>query len=308
MIWATGGMPFYLDSPSTIPGNNLSSLYVRTLTVLNESNISVYPVDVRGLLNYSLEAEPVRRGLPSNGQSRANEAMSQATNRSWLNTSTTDSLRDFAAMTGGKAFYNNNDTAGLFKQAADDSTSYYLIGYHLDTKNTKPGWRPLKVKLRDKEKEKGADVRARTGFMVTNATVNPDLTRKSDLDFAIVSPFDSTGLPITVRWLGTSTNGEKKKVQFNLQVPPNALALGTNLLSFDYMAMAYGAKDKTQGGSMSKTVSGNIPADRLSIFQSQGVGFKNEIELSPGDYLVRFVVRDEVSGRVGSVSAPITVN
>jgi hypothetical protein len=74
------------------------------------------------------------------------------------------------------------------------------------------------------------------------------------------------------------------------------------------MAMAYGAKDKKQGGSRAKTVSGNIPADRLTIFQSQGVGFKNELELAPVDYLVRFVVRDEVSGRVGSVSAPITVN
>jgi VWFA-related protein len=309
VIWATGGMPFYLDSPSTIPGGYLSTLYERTLAVLNESNISVYPVDVRGLLNYSLEAEPSRRGLPNSGQTRANEAMSQATNRSWLNTSTTDSLRDFAAMTGGRAFYNNNDTAGLFKQAADDSSSYYLIGYNLDTKNTKPGWRPLKVKLRDKEKEKGSEVRTRTGFLVTNATINPDFARKSDLDYAIVSPFDSTGLPVTVRWLGTSADGDKKKVQFGLQVPPNALTLGTqNLLSFDYRAMAYGAKDKKQGGSMSKSVSGNIPADRVSIFQAQGVGLKNEIELAPGDYLIRFVVRDDITGRVGSVSAPITVN
>ena len=60
-------------------------------------------------------------------------------------------------MTGGQAFFNNNDISGLFKRVVDDSASYYLIGYYLDTKNTKPGWRQLKVKLRDKDKEKGAD-------------------------------------------------------------------------------------------------------------------------------------------------------
>jgi VWFA-related protein len=309
VIWATGGMPFYLDSPSTVPGGYLSALYERTMAVLNESNISVYPVDVRGLLNSSLEAEPSRRNMPTSGRARANDPMAQASNRSWLNTSTTDTLRDFAAMTGGRAFYNNNDIAGLFKRAVDDSSSYYLVSYYLDTKNTKPGWRQLKVKLVDKEKGKNSDIRARTGFLVTNATANPDIARKSDLDFALVSPFDSTGLPITVRWIGSSADGSKKKVQFGLELPINSITLGAqNLLNFDYIALAYGAKDRKEVDRISKTIRGNIPPDRLPMFQTKGVSFRNELELGPGEYTVRFVVRDDVTGRVGSVSAPLTVN
>jgi len=309
IVWATGGMPFYLDSPSTIPGGYLSSLWERTMTVLNESNVSVYPVDVRGLLNYSLEAEPARQNMPTHGSSRANDAMRQATDRSWLNTSATDTLREVAAMTGGKAFYNNNDVAGLFKRAVDDSSSYYLIGYYLNTKNTKPGWRPLKVSLRDKEKDRNSEVRARSGFLVTNATMNPDITRKSELDFAVLSPFDSTGVPITVRWLTTSGDGSKKKVQFGLQMPGSGLTLGAeNLLDFDYMALAYTSKDRKEAGRLTKTIRGNIPVDRLATFQTQGVNFRNELELEPGNYIVRFVVRDDVTGKVGSVSAPLTVN
>ena len=179
-------MPFYLDSPSTVPGGYLSSLYEHTMNVLSQSNISIYPVDVRGLVNNMPAAEPARPTMPRNG--RPNDAMRQVSNRSWLNSSTTDTLKDFAAMTGGQAFFNNNDISGLFKRAVDDSASYYLIGYYLDTKNTKPGWRQLKVKLRDKDKEKGTELRARSGFFVTNATMNPDIARKSDLDFAALSP------------------------------------------------------------------------------------------------------------------------
>jgi VWFA-related protein len=305
VIWTTGGMPFYMDSPSTVPGGYLSALYERTMAALNESEISVYPVDARGLLNFMPTADSTSPHLARD--MRPDNAMKQVSSRSWLNYATTDTLRDFAAMTGGRAFYNSNDISGLFKRAVDDSSAYYLLGYYLDTKNTKPGWRQLKVKLKQKEKE--AEVRARSGFFVTNATANPDITRKGDLDFAVLSPFDSTGLPVTVRWLGMSADGTKKKVQFGLQLPPNALTLGSeNLLNFDYMAMAYAAKDGKKADSFGKTIRGNIPAERVAQLQVQGLGFKNELKLAPGAYTVRFIVRDNVTGRVGSVSAPLTVN
>jgi VWFA-related protein len=308
VIWATGGMPFYMDSPDTVPGGYLSGLYERTMATLNESNISIYPVDVRGLLNFMPAADPSRQSM-GHPNMTANGAMTQVANRSWVNQSTQETLKDFAAMTGGKAGYNTNDISGLFKSAVDDSSSYYLVGYHLDMKNTKPGWRQLKVKLRQKEKEKEVEVRSRSGFFVTNATVNPDLERKSDLDFAVLSPFDSTGLPLTIRWLGTSSDGANKKVQFSLQLPSNALTLGpNNLLNFDYVARAYTNKDGKVGNVLEKTIQGNIPPDRVAQLQTQGLGFKNELELAPGDYTVRFIVRDDITGRVGSVTAPITVN
>lgn len=38
------------------------------------------------------------------------------------------------------------------------------------------------------------------------------------------------------------------------------------------------------------------------------MGFRNALELAPGKYTVRFVVCDNVTGKVGSVIAPLTVN
>jgi VWFA-related protein len=315
VIWATGGLPFYLETPDVVPGGpggDLSSLYERTMATLNESNISLYPLNVSGLLNGMAAADP---SIPSMGINLVpGEAMQKVSDRSWLTTSTTETLKDFAAMTGGMAGYNSNDIAGLFKRAVDDSSGYYLLGYYLDTRNTKPGWRDLKVKLRQKNKDKNkdAEVRARSGFFVTNATMNPDIERKNDLDFAVLSPFDSTGLPLTVSWLGMSAegvNGANRKVEFGLQLPSNALTLGPqNLMAFDYTAMAYSTKDGKQANSVGKTIQGNITPDRVIQIQLRGLGFKNELELAPGEYTVRFVVRDNVTGRVGSVTAPITVN
>lgn len=313
VIWATGGLPFYLETPDVVPGGpggDLSSLYERTMATLNESNISLYPVNVSGLLNGMAAADP---SIPFMGVNLVpSDAMQHVADRSWLTTSKLETLKDFAAMTGGIAGYNTNDIAGLFKRAVDDSSGYYLLGYYLDTKNTKPGWRELKVKLRQKNKDRDAEVRARSGFFVTNATMNPEIERKNDLDVAVLSPFDSTGLPLTVSWLGMSAgaaNGANRKVEFGLQLPSNALTLGPqNLMAFDYTAMAYSAKDGKQVNSVGKTIQGNITNDRVIQIQLRGLGFKNDLELAPGEYSVRFVVRDNVSGRVGSVTAPITVN
>jgi VWFA-related protein len=167
LIWATGGFPFALDSPSTVPGGYLSLLYKRTMLALNDAQISIYPVDIRGLAN-----SPSFVNGKSSGAFSGAAVSRQISNRMWLQQSKTDTLNDFADMTGGKAFYNTNDLAGSFNRAADDASSYYMLGYYLDTKNNKPGWRKLQVKVGKKDVE----VRARNGFFVTNATMNPLLS------------------------------------------------------------------------------------------------------------------------------------
>ena len=47
---------------------------------------------------------------------------------------------------------------------------------------------------------------------------------------------------------------------------------------------------------------------QVASIRNTGVGFNYDLELAPGQYAVRFVVRDNVSGKIGSVTAPLTVN
>jgi VWFA-related protein len=79
LIWATGGFPFSIDSPATVPGGTLSLLYERTMLALNEAQVSIYPVDIRGLMNISIFAEGNRVGSVT-----GSNASRQLTNRAWL--------------------------------------------------------------------------------------------------------------------------------------------------------------------------------------------------------------------------------
>jgi VWFA-related protein len=141
LIWATGGFPFRIDSPAAVPGGYLSVLYERAMESLNDAEIAVYPVDVRSLMNYSPTADVTYSPRNVSGPAFARSLAA----RSWLQNSKIDTLHDSAEMTGGRAFYNTNDLVSSFKRTTDDSSSYYLLGYYLDTKNDKPGWRQLKM-------------------------------------------------------------------------------------------------------------------------------------------------------------------
>jgi VWFA-related protein len=293
LIWATGGFPFPLDSPSSVPGGSESLLYERAMEALKNAQVSVYPVDVRGLVSSGGDITYGADGSANN-----------VVGRSGLQSSTIDTLKTFAEMTGGRAFYNSNDLASGFKRAADDSSTYYLLGYYMNTRNSKPGWRKLQVEVQRKDFE----VRARTGYFVTNATVDPDLTHKADIGFALSSPFDSTGIAVTVKWQGASPDGTKKKVAFALHLPATGLIDEADKNRFDVDFIAQASLNGAPVGSAGQTTKGTVPAAGLAKIKADGIFYRNALELPPGSYDVRFVVRNNLSGQIGSVTAPLTVN
>lgn len=300
LIWATGSFPFVMDNYSAVPGGYLTLLYERTMQALNDAEVSIYPVDVRGLVNTSATADATYAGLLT-GPGMTHSIVA----RSWLQSTTLDSLKDIAEMTGGRAFYNNNDVASGFRRAADDSAEYYLLSYYLDTSNNKAGWRQLKVKV-DKP---GVELRARSGFFLTNATSNPHVTRDLDVKAALDSPFDSTGIPMTVQWREPTADGDKKKVGFQIHLAGGSILIEeahNNHFDLEFDAVAF--RKGESAGTFGKIMAGTINADALASVKATGVGFHDAMDLAPGQYTVRFVVRDNLTGKIGSVSAPLTVD
>jgi hypothetical protein len=325
LIWATAGFPFGLDPVSgtitlphtftqgsttvtaamartgnlgTLPddtqlriGDDLKSLeplYQRTLQMLNDASISVYPVDARGLMVFFPGANVSR----IQGFGSFKQAIFEATR---------DTMVGFADMTGGKAFYNRNDLDVAFQKAADDSSTYYMLGYYLD-KSAKPGWHKLQVKV----KRPGTEVRARNGFFVTDGKKVDN--RKLDLAMALISPLDYTGLPLTVRWATTqTTEGAKRKIHFQLNIAGAADLVdiaNNNLVSLEVVAVV-----RTPTGNaadqLSQHIETNLKPDNLKIFQKDGLNYGNDVIVPPGEYTVRFVVRNNIDGRMGSVLAPL---
>jgi hypothetical protein len=179
-----------------------------------------------------------------------------------------------------------------------------VLGYDLNTRDRKPGWRQLSVKVANPEYE----VLTRNGFLVSNTAFDPELSRASELDIAAASPIDSTGIPLTAAFQNISGKGSKRKAEFTLIVRGDAVTFGErgkNHFQLDVWAIA--ERGDRQVAKLAQVVQGSLPPEQLEVVKAHGVGYKNTLELPPGDYTVRFVVRDKISGKVGSVSVPLTI-
>jgi len=214
----------------------------------------------------------------------------------------------FAHMTGGRPYYNSNDLAKGFRDAVHDSAEYYLIGYYLDRANTKPGWRKLAVKV-DREH---VEVRARSGFFVTNATIDPASNRNSDLVSALQSPLDYTSLALVARWgkIEPGKDPAKKQVNYEMKLAADPALVNDaddNHIVLEFVALVKTPQGKAVNHPTGDVIDVHLAAEKAAVIRQTGVSYKGVLDLAPGEYTVRFVARDDLSGRIGSVAAPLKV-
>jgi VWFA-related protein len=301
LIWVTGSFPFDIDAETLSISEGVPfDAYQRSMQTLSNANIAVYPVDARGL---------VVVGLPDATQHLSRKQMQTLGDYVGKESSdfsnTIDTMRTFAAMTGGKAYFNTNDIKGAIREAAQDTAAYYMLTYAVSKNDTRPGWRKLAVKV----KSDAYRVRARQGYYLTQSDLDPVITARIDLDRALNSPLDETGIPVHVRFDNPVADGAKKKVRFALALPPALPIIDEadgNRLNLEIVYVVRNAQGK-ELDRKSQAYKANLVEQQVQQLKMAGVGWDNTLELSPGEYSVRFVVRDHNSGRVGSTSAHLTL-
>src|SRR5208337_3571368 len=93
-------------------------MYERTWQLLNDAQIALYPVDVKGLQSNTPGASIRMPSLPNRrpgGYGRR---------ASWQEVETKSTFETFAAATGGRAYDNSNDLEKSFRDAVRDSARY----------------------------------------------------------------------------------------------------------------------------------------------------------------------------------------
>jgi hypothetical protein len=324
LIWVTGGFPFSItkqgnltsptvfaqgssrvslsDTQAGVVGHlpestavlrddamkQLEPLYEETLRTLADTNIAVYPVDAVGLVSYfpNAESSNINLGLARNERERHSEV--------------TSTLSNFASMTGGKPCFNTNDLTGCFNKAVRDTETYYLLGYARDKKNNKRGWRPIDVKV----SRPGIQVSARSGYFFSDADPSADNARQLDVRMALASPINYTALPLTIEWQKLADPPQKGKLpyKFTVLVPGSAMNVDENnkVVNMEFIAVASGHTGE-KIDQVSQRVKTDIKPDAVPRVRADGLSYDNRLFLPPGTYTVHFIVRDNITGRTGSI-------
>jgi VWFA-related protein len=287
LIWVTGGLPFVPDDPSAFEFGSAELLarYESTWNALNDAQITVYPLDMGGLFNPGFISPRFRRVI------RYRRAVDSVSN-----------VETLAKMTGGKFCEYKMSLSGCYKDAQKDAGHYYLIGYYTDITKGKTGWRKLDVTVARPQ----VQVRARSSYYIPSKPPDPLKAEREDMNTAIVSPADFTAVPILVRWTERSADGTKVKLNFRINVASAGITLDENT---HRISVVFGAFAKTAkggiAGDFAKELDGVLPAATAEQIAAHGVVYDGAITIPPGKYIVRFVVRDNPSGRLGTVSVPV---
>jgi VWFA-related protein len=309
LIWASSGFPFSISQPAEFqcdPPCELShhdemrSVYDNLWKIMNDAQIAIYSVDLRSAASgVSMSSGGVRPSDIGDAQFDTNAQ------EEWKRQDTDSTLQLFAENTGGKSFLGGGNLVESFRQATQDDSSYYMLGYYVSRSGTKPGWHQISVTI----KRKGVHPRFRNGFFLSKDASTT--SARDEIQLALASPLDFVGIPISISWSGQSTSqtAGKTKVQFELVMPANFASVDEpdqNHMVVDIAAVAKNATGEI-AGKVSQRIDTHLKSDGLDQIQHNGLTYHNGLQLASGEYTVRFVVRDSLGNRVGSVAAPVKV-
>jgi VWFA-related protein len=301
LLWAGDGFPFMTGTTTNGQGGrsfmpdhigDTLDAHAYTWKLLNDANVAVYPIDLRRTSNPAFAVmDPSFKNSPTPTQK----------DQAWENDSqVTTTFQTLAAQTGGKPCIFRTDLHNCIREAADDNRDYYLLGFYVDKNNKTAGWHKINVKLNNQK----ATLRYREGFLI--AKPKSDDMKANDLQLALNSPFAYTSLPFSGRFVGFTAQGDKQNVNFELRIPPDAISLADSKINFDILAVVRAAGGK-ETARIAQHIEKSLLAENMATIQAEGINYKNKLTIPAGDYGVWFVLRDNPSGRTGSVTVPLKV-
>ena len=310
LIWASSGFPFSLSPTSAsmcepacpVHGRDeMQTEYNNLWRMMNDALIAIYSVDLRSTDSSGFMATGGVRPSDIGDPQFDTDALAQTKIHD-----TSSTLQLFAENTGGRAFLGGGNLVQSFRQATQDDSSYYMLGYYVSRNNAKPGWHQISVTL----SRKGTHARYRSGFFLSRDTST--ISAQQEIKLAVLSPLNFVGVPVSVTWTGSEASKAvgKTRVQFELVMPPNFASIeesGQNHMVVDIAAVARNL-DGSVAAELSQRIDSHLKADGLAQIQHHGMTYRGGLQLPPGEYNVRFVVRDSIGNRTGSVSAPIKVS
>jgi VWFA-related protein len=276
-----------------------------TVDSANRSNMTIYTVDTRGL-----------QALPPGGnasQGSAGSAMfsggAMARQRSDLSGSQ-ETLFTLSHDTGGRAFTDSNDLTMAMKQVQVDTHIYYIIGYFTSNPKEDGKYRKIRVELTPQAEQK-YKIEHRAGYFASKSFKQQNREEKDfQLQQAMTVDRPFVDVPLILQADYFRKDNDIAYVPISIELAGDGLQFNdkgdTREGKFEFVAQAIDSKGKVSGVARD-SVSLKLPAEKAKQIQEGGVFYSTGFELKPGSYKLKFLVRDNVTGKLGSFEQPINV-
>jgi VWFA-related protein len=266
-----------------------------------KANMAIYSVDSRGL-----EAMPPV-GNASTGSLRGTSAYNGGAMQSNLNANfgSQETLATLSSDTGGKAFFDSNDFAPAFQQIQHDTEAYYILGFHSTDTRRDGSYRHLTVKLNRSD----AKIEYRPGYYAP-ADFQHQKTedREQALTQQMQSDLPATDVAVYLQALYFRMEDNKFFVPVSLIVPGSQIHSVKNgdrdKANIDIMGQVKNAQGIIVGNVRDNV---KLALDAAQQVQRKNIQYSTGFTLAPGKYHLKFVVRENQTGAMGSFETDLQV-
>ena len=270
----------------------------------NRANVSIYSVDARGLFATSPGGDATTVAATGTSMFTGASVFHQTDQRE----DSRDTLATLSTDTGGRAFFDLGDLSDAFPQIQRDNSGYYLVGYDLGNVKRDGKWHAIRVTV----KAPGSHVRFRNGYYAPRDFQHLEKEdRDQQISDALHADISGAELPVAVETAFFRLNDQQVYVPISAKLSSSALDWAkkhdSREASFDFAAEVRGVPSGTVVAQLRDTIAVHLDEQRFQQVSQSNLVYQGGVVLSPGSYRLRFVARENASGKMGTFEQTLSI-
>jgi VWFA-related protein len=270
----------------------------------NRADVSIYSIDARGMFATPPGGDVTTAAATGTSMFSGAAVYHQTDQRE----DSRDTLATLSTDTGGRAFFDLGDLSDAFPKIEEENGGYYLVGYNLPPDAKRDGrWHAVSVKVN----APGARVRYRSGYYAPRDFQHLEKEdREQQLADAMNSENPSVELPVAVETAMFRLSDRQVYVPISAKLSSSALdwAQKHNLHE---AAFDFAAEVRTPSGqnvaALRDTITVHLDEQRFQQVNRTNLVYQGGVVLAPGTYQLKFVARENESGKIGTFEEPLVV-
>lgn len=296
----------YFASGLTLRGVDNQAQLHATIDDAIRSGVSFWPIDARGLVAGAPLGDATQASQGNAGMYTGAAAMAITTRQQ----QSQDTLYALAGDTGGKALLDYNDLTMGIVNAQKNITSYYIVGYYTTNPALDGRFRKIKITMAP---ELAANIDYRLGYYAGKVFGKFTVADKErQLEDALMLGDPVTELTIAMEINYFQLNRAEYFVPVVVKIPGRELALakkgGAQHTLIDFLLEV---KDDLGNQSTVQNMRDNVNIKLTDAtaaeLSKRPIEYDTGFTLLPGKYTIKFLARDDETGRIGTFQTSFTI-
>ena len=270
-----------------------------------KAGVAIWTVDARGLVAQAPMGDATQGSPGGQAMYTGTSAMTRTSNFQ----QSQDTLYALAGDTGGKAFLDNNDLSRGIEQAQQAISNYYILGYYTTNADPNGKFRRIRISLNGNQEAK---LDYRQGYYAEKAFSKfNDVDRERQLEDALMLEDPITDLTIAMEVDYFQLNRAEYFVPIVVKIPGRELALakrgGAEHTLIDFVGEIKDMVGGTTVSNVRDNVNIKLSDATAAELAKRPIEYDTGFTLLPGKYMIKFLARDDETGRIGTYQTTFVI-